>query len=260
MTTRPLALVTGASSGIGKVYAQKLAARGYDLILVARDGTRLAALADQLLAHGARATVVAADLATEAGIAAVEQAIGDAGRLDLLINNAGFGTRGLLADTLMSEQEQMLWLHVIAVNRLSRAALQVMRPARRGGIITVASVASFVNSTGNVNYCATKAYQRSFSEGLAMECAPDGIRVQALCPGFTYTEFHERMQDPQLQRAPAWLWLSAEEVVEASLRQYEANGPAICIPGWQYKVAVFLARHTPLWLKGVLTQRVYRRD
>lgn len=252
-------MVTGASSGIGKVFAERLAARGYDLLLVARDGDRLSALAGQLAGHGCRATVVPADLATDAGLAAAEQAMTTAGRLDLLVNNAGFGTRGILATTPLDRQEQMLRLHVVAVTRLSRAALQLMRPARGGGIITVASVASFVNSTGNVNYCATKAYQRSFSEGLAMECAPDGIRVQALCPGFTYTEFHERMNDPQLQRAPAWMWLSAEDVVEASLRQYERGGATICIPGWQYKVAVCLARHVPLWLMARLTQRVYRR-
>ena len=117
-----------------------------------------------------------------------------------------------------------------------------------------------MNSTGNVNYCATKAYQRSFSEGLALECAPDGIRVQALCPGFTHTEFHARMSDDQLGRAPAWMWLSAADVVETSLRQLEANGPVICVPGIQYKAAVFLARHMPLWIKARITGRVYKRD
>jgi uncharacterized protein len=252
-------MVTGASSGIGKVFAEKLAARGYDLLLVARDADRLTVLAGQLAPLGCRSTVVQADLGTDDGLAMTEQAMTTVGRLDLLVNNAGFGTRGILATTALEQQEQMLRLHVIAVTRLSRAALQLMRPAKRGGIITVASVASFVNSTGNVNYCATKAYQRSFSEGLAMECAPDGIRVQALCPGFTYTEFHERMNDPQQQRAPAWMWLSADAVVEASLQQLERGGATICIPGWQYKVAVFLARHIPLWMKAQLTLRVYRR-
>lgn len=260
MTHRPLALVTGASSGIGKVYAQALARRGYDLLLVARDGGRLSALAAELAQDGALATIVVGDLAREEGLAATEAAIAAAGRLDLLVNNAGFGTTGLLALTPLEAQEQMLRLHVIAVNRISRAALQVMRPARRGAIVTVASVASFVNSTGNVNYCATKAYQRSFSEGLALECAPDGIRVQALCPGFTHTEFHARMSDDQLGRAPAWMWLSAADVVETSLRQLEANGPVICVPGIQYKAAVFLARHMPLWIKARITGRVYKRD
>jgi uncharacterized protein len=260
MPPRPLALVTGASSGIGRTFATQLAGRGYDLLLVARDGARLRAVADELAGLGARATPVVADLASEGGLVAVEAALASAGRLDLLVNNAGFGTTGLLADAPLGGQETMLLLHVVAVNRITRAALQIMRPARRGGIITVASVASFANSSGNVNYCATKAYQRSFSEGLAIECAPLGIRVQALCPGFTHTEFHDRMQFDQRGRAPSWMWMSADEVVATSLRQLDANGPVVCIPGAQYKAIVFLARHLPLWIKQLLTQRVYKRD
>lgn len=260
MTQRPLALVTGASSGLGAVFARKLAGRGFDLMLVARDAERLAVLAGELQKIGATASVVAADLTSDDGVAAVEVALIAAGRLDLLVNNAGFGTTGALATTPLDRQEQMLRLHVLAVNRLSRAALQLMTPVKRGGIITVSSVASFVNSSGNVNYCATKAWQRSFSEGLALECAPHGIRIQALCPGFTKTEFHERMKFDQEKRAPAWMWLVAEDVVETSLRQHEAGGATICIPGLQYKIAVFLARHVPLWIKDRLAQRVYTRE
>ena len=260
MANRPLALVTGASSGIGKVFTHVLARRGYDLLVVARDGARLEALATELAALGATATPVVADLSVEEGLLATEQAIAAAGRLDLLVNNAGFGTTGQLVTTPLDRQDQMLRLHVIAVNRITRAALQLMKPARRGSIVTVASVASYVNSTGNVNYCATKAYQRSFSEGLALECAPDGIRVQALCPGFTRTEFHARMADDQLGRAPAWMWLSADRVVEDSLRQLERGGPVVCVPGWQYKVAVFLAVHLPAWVKRRMTRNVYKRD
>lgn len=260
MPTRPLALVTGASSGIGRTFASALARRGYDLLLVARDHERLAALTNDLSSLGARATPVAADLGTEAGLIAAEAAIALEGRLDLLVNNAGFGTTGAFTDVPADRQEQMLRLHVIAVSRLTAVALQHMRPVRRGGIITVSSVASFANSSGNVNYCATKAYQRSFSEGLAIECEPEGIRVQALCPGFTRTEFHDRMEFDQRGKAPSWMWMSAESVVETSLRQLESNGPVICIPGAQYKVIVFLARHLPLWVKRLLTQRVYKRD
>ncbi len=260
MPPRPLALVTGASSGIGAVFARRLAARGYDLLLVARDAERLASLAAELAAVGARATPVAADLGTDAGLAVVEEAMHAAGRLDLLVNNAGFGTTGTLKDAPVARQHEMLQLHVVAVNRLTHAALQLMATQRRGAIITVSSVASFANSSGNVNYCATKAYQRSFSEGLAIECAPFGIRVQALCPGFTRTEFHARMAFDQRERAPEWLWMDADAVVETSLRQLEANGPVVCVPGARYKVIVFLARHLPVWVKRVLTQRVYKRD
>jgi uncharacterized protein len=260
MSTHPLALVTGASSGIGKVYAEALAARGYDLLLVARDASRLQALAAEMAGVGATATPVVADLSTDAGLAVAEAAIATAGRLDLLVNNAGFGTTGQLVDSPLELQEQMLRLHVLAVNRLTRAALQFMKPAGRGSIVTVASVASYVNSTGNINYCATKAYQRSFSEGLALECRPFGIRVQALCPGFTHTEFHQRMSDDQEGRAPEWMWLSAKRVVECSLGQLEADGAVVCVPGWQYKAAVLLLRYLPDWVKRGLTKRVYKRD
>jgi short-subunit dehydrogenase len=260
MTQRPLALVTGASSGIGATFARALAARGYDLLLVARDADRLSALRDELARLGAGATIVPADLTGDTGLAATEAAIATAGRLDLLVNNAGFGTTGSFATTDAARQEQMLQLHVIAVSRVTRAALQVMLPARRGGIITVSSVASFVNSAGNVNYCATKAYQRSFCEGLALEVEPQGVRVQALCPGFTHTEFHARMSFDQTATAPAWMWLEADAVVETSLRQLEARGPVICVPGTQYKFLVLLARHIPLWIKRRLSQRVYTRE
>ena len=260
MPTRPLALVTGASSGIGAVFARKLAARGYDLLLVARDADRLAALATELAALGAVGTPVPADLGSEAGLAATEAALATAGRLDLLVNNAGFGTTGTLREAQLEKQDAMLQLHVIAVNRITHAALQLMARRRSGGIIAVSSVASFANSSGNVNYCATKAYQRSFCEGLAIECAPLGIRVQALCPGFTRTEFHERMSFDQRGKAPEWMWMDADDVVETSLRQFEHDGPVVCIPGVQYKAIVFLARHLPLWVKRMLTQRVYKRD
>jgi len=260
MTTRPLALVTGASSGIGRIFARQLAERGYDLLLVARDAQRLADLSAELHGVGSRATPVIADLTTAGGQETAVEAIAAAGRLDLLVNNAGFGTKGQLADAAVARQHEMLQLHVVAVNRLTQAALQHMKPVRRGAIITVSSVASFVNSTGNVNYCATKAYQRSFSEGLALECEPLGIRVQALCPGFTHTEFHDRMSDDQHGRAPSWMWLDAQDVVRTSLQQIEARGPVICIPGTQYKVLVFLARHLPLWIKRLLTRDVYKRD
>ncbi len=260
MTQRPLALVTGASSGIGAVFSRKLAQRGYDLLLVARDGARLSALATELATLGASATVVVADLTADEGLAIVERAMLTAGRLDLLVNNAGFGTTGSFAASPIERQDSMLRLHVIAVSRLTHAALQLMKPARRGGIITVSSVASFVNSAGNVNYCATKAWQRSFSEGLSLEVEPHGIRVQALCPGFTHTEFHQRMSFDQTKSAPPWMWLEAETVAEMSLRQFEGNGPVICVPGIQYKLLVFLARHIPVWIKRRLSQRVYTRE
>src|SRR5690606_32178237 len=131
-------------------------------------------------------------------------------RLMVLVNNAGFGTKGKLATRPVGEQATMLELHVMAPMLLTRAVVPRMIERREGFVITVASVASFTASMGNVNYCATKAYQRVFMEGLAMELAGTGVKVQALCPGFTHTEFHDRMQIDKSKGIPSWAWLNAD--------------------------------------------------
>ena len=260
MADRPLALVTGASAGIGAEFARQLAAAGHDLVLVARDVARLRALGAELTAaHGVTVEPLAADLTTEDGIATVEGAIAARPQLHLLVNNAGFGTKGTLAAADPAQQRAMLTLHVDCVHRLTRAALPGLTQRRRGGVITVASVASFLASGGNVNYCATKTWQRVYMQGLAAELAGTGVTVQALCPGFTVTEFHDRMGFDQRGRTPAWMWYPAAEVVRVSLSAFAAGGPVVVIPGFVYKVAVFLARHLPLFVVERLST-VYRRD
>mgnify|MGYP002778307973 CR=1 FL=1 len=260
MPDRPLALVTGASSGIGAEYCRQLAARGHDLLVVARDGERLRAMGDALArAHGVTVTPVIADLTTDEGIALVERTIAAQPRLTVLVNNAGFGTTGTVLDGDPTAQRRMLTLHVDAVHRLTVAALPAMTARRQGAIVTVASVASFLASGGNVNYCATKTWQRVYMMGLGVELRGTGVRVQALCPGFTTTEFHQRMGFDQRGRTPAWLWYPADEVVATSLRALDAGGPVVVIPGVVYKIAVFLARHLPLRLVERLST-VYRRD
>src|SRR5579863_918613 len=186
------ALITGASSGIGEAFARKLAARGYDLILVARREERLRTLAASLPGH---AEVLNADLACEAGLAAVERAIHECTRLDLLVNNAGFGTLGRFWEADIGGQVRMHEVHVMATMRLTHAALAGMVPRGRGGVISVSSVAAFGQSPGSVSYCATKAWINSFTEGLDMELRRlrSPVKVQALCPGFTATEFHETL-------------------------------------------------------------------
>ncbi|MBI3790732.1 MAG: SDR family NAD(P)-dependent oxidoreductase, partial [Gemmatimonadetes bacterium] len=191
---RPLAVVTGASAGLGKVFAQRLAAAGHDVALVARDAARLEALAAELsAAHGVAAEAWPADLAQAAQVDGLVARLRAHPRLAVLVNNAGFGTNGVLAKADPAGQEQMVAVHVMATSRLSQAALPGMLDRRRGTIINVSSVASFTATMGNVNYCATKAYIRVFSEALALECAGRGVTVQALCPGFTYSEFHDRV-------------------------------------------------------------------
>jgi short-subunit dehydrogenase len=240
------ALVTGASAGIGREFCRQLAARGFGLILVARDVERLRAAARELSAeHGVAVEVLPADLTNDADVDRVVARIAETPTLTLLVNNAGFGTVGSLAASPPGPQESMLRLHVLAPMRLARAALPGMLERRRGAIVNVSSVASFIYSAGNVNYCASKAYLTTFSEGLALELAGTGVRVQALCPGFTRSEFHRRMGSDTRPR-PAFLWMSAEAVVRASLTELDRPGGAVvCVPGWRYKLLVGIIRLLP---------------
>ncbi|MEP6714023.1 MAG: SDR family oxidoreductase [Terriglobia bacterium] len=239
---RPIALITGASSGIGEVFARKLAARGSDLILVARRRERLEQLAREL---PCQSQVIAADLTTEDGLGQTEQAIRDCPNLSLLINNAGFGTLGRFWEADLEGQYAMHRLHVRVPLRLTHAALRIMVPRGSGGVINVSSVAAFMQSPGNVSYCATKTWMNSFTEGLAMELSSiqSPVRVQALCPGFTETEFHQTLG---FDRAviPGFLWMKAEDIVDASLKGLE-RGKVIVIPGWKYKAAAAVIRHLP---------------
>jgi short-subunit dehydrogenase len=245
------ALITGASAGLGATFARKLAARGYDLILIARRAGRLEALAAEL---PVKCFIIAADLTTEAGLIAAENAIRSSSSLELLVNNAGFGTKGRFWETEFTAQENMYRLHVFATKRLTRAALEGMTARAKGAVINVSSVAAFANSRGNVSYCSTKAWMNSFSEGLEIELrgVRSPVHVQALCPGFTITEFHETLGvDRKL--IPGWLWMTADAVVETSLRalslQEKNKGKVIVVPGLQYKVAATLMRHLPWWLR-----------
>jgi uncharacterized protein len=252
---RGTALVTGATAGIGREFCHQLAARGYDLILVARDEARLRELADTLTqARGIAAEVHVADLTRDDQVDRLVARIEGGSELTLLINNAGFGTTGFLADAPAAQQAAMVRLHVLTPLRLTRAALPGLLARRQGGIINVSSVASFVYAAGTVNYGATKAYLTSLSEGLGSELRGTGVRVQALCPGFTRTEFHRRM-GPEAGDRPRLLWMSAEAVVSASLRQLERDGPVVCIPGFRYRVLLAVLRLVPRRLIGRLTGR-----
>jgi short-subunit dehydrogenase len=255
---RPLSLITGATSGIGKLFADRLAARGHDLILVARDAARLESLAAELgTRHGVAIEPLRADLSRDDEIDRLAARLRTGPPLTMLVNNAGFGTKGTIAEADPGPQAAMVHLHALAPMRLSQAALPGMLARRAGAIINVSSVASFIYTPGNANYSATKAYLTVFSEGLAGEVAQAGIRVQALCPGFTRTEFHARMglTAAELGRRP--FWLRAEDVVDCSLRSVDRGGPVVCIPDWRYRLLVFLIRHAPRRLLGLATRRVH---
>lgn len=252
--TRRVALVTGASSGIGAVFARRLARQGFALILVARRRDQL----DQLARELGGAETLAADLTLEEDLARVEARIASSPELELLVNNAGFGTQGWFWETPLDGQERMHRLHVMATLRLTRAALAAMVPRGRGDVINVSSVAGFGQRPGNVSYCATKAWMTSFTEGLDLELRAAGspVRVQALCPGFTITEFHDTMGMSR-DGIPAWLWLRAEDVVDQSLRALERGQP-IVVTGAIYKMIVILQKLAPRWLRSATVGRAAR--
>ena len=253
------ALVTGASAGIGREFCRQLVGRGYDLVVVARDAERLQGLAGELGSeHRVNVEVLQADLTRDEEVDRVVARIRGLDGLTLLVNNAGFGTLGSLAAAPPEQQEAMIRLHVLTPMRLTQAALPGFLARRRGDVVNVSSVASFVYSPGNVNYCATKAYLTTFSEGLATELRGTGVQVQALCPGFTRSEFHERMGEDGGLR-PRFAWLSAEQVVRASLEQLGRRGAVVCVPGVSYKLLVALIRHLPRPLIGRVAALGYRR-
>ena len=247
---KPLAVVTGASSGIGAVFARALAARGYDLALVARRQDRLRQIANELGDHfHANCTLLKADLTREAELLSVEEFLAGAAHLQLLVNNAGFGTLGRFFEATIESQDAMHRLHVLATMRLTHAALRNLTVRGQGAIINVSSSAAFVPRPGTTSYYATKAWINCFTEGLYLELKSAGsqVRVQALCPGFTLTEFHDVLGLDRKFISSAW-WMPAEDVVEASLEGLE-KGKLFVVPGWRYKLLVSLMRMLP---RGVL--------
>jgi len=251
------ALITGASSGIGAAFARQLAARGYNLILVARREARLAALAAELQGdYPITAEILAADLANPADIQRVEGRIARLSHLDLLINDAGFGAPGPFAEMDLARQLDMIHVHIIASVRLARAALPGMIARRRGAIINVSSVAAFVPLPGSATYSATKAYLNLFSEALQAELHASGVKIQALCPGFTHTGFHATPEHAGFDRSriPGPLWMSAQEVAAQSLDALGRSG-VIFIPGLKNRWLAALARNAPRSLLPILRNR-----
>jgi hypothetical protein len=243
---KSLVAITGASSGIGAAFARRLAPE-HDLLLIARRRDKLDSLAAELSkSYGCHAEVLAADLALEAETRTVAERLESDSRLILLINNAGFGVKGRFWESPLHVQEQMHELHVMATMRLTHAALKNLTARNSGGIINVASVAAFVRSQGSVSYGATKSWMAVFTEGLYLELKGAGsrVRIQALCPGFTYSEFHDTMGAERSALASAAFWHSAEFVVEASLNGMRRN-KLFVIPGWRYRLLISLVTKLP---------------
>ncbi len=238
------ALVTGASVGIGAAFAARLAHDGYNVITVARDRQRLEAQARRLERDGhVTVEVLAADLTRHADLERVEARIAERPALDLLVNNAGFGSAGAFAKLAVDGEEGQIRLNVTALLRLTRAALPGMIARRHGAIINVSSMAAFQPGPYMATYSATKAFVNSFTESLHEEVRGTGVRVQALCPGFTRTEF-QRRAGIDTSSLPSFVWMTPEAVVEASLNALRSD-TVVCVPGLANRALATLAAAVP---------------
>lgn len=250
--TTQRALVTGATAGIGNAYARALAKRGFDLVLVARDTARLEKLATDLRSkHRIAVDIISADLATVDGVQNVANALTDTAKpVDLLINNAGSSLAGWFGTTDIAEEDHQLDLMVRAPMHLTDAAIKSMAGRGRGQIINVASVAAF---TPRGTYSAHKMWIVNLSRWLNLQYADAGVTVMAVCPGFTHTEFHQRM-GARTDNIPRWMWLNADKVVKSSLRDLD-KGKAVSIPSIRYKVLAAFAQYVPASIVARVAKR-----
>ncbi len=239
MTT---ALITGATAGIGREFANQLASRRHDLVLVARDVDRLDHVADELRSsHGVEVEVLPADLSDRDQLAVVAERLADPGRpVDVLVNNAGYALKGRFLHNDVAMEERLFDVLTRAVLVLSHAAARAMAARGHGSIINVSSVAGFI---AGGTYSASKSFTTVFTEGLASELKGTGVTATALCPGFTRTEFHERAR-LRMDSMPDFMWLEATHLVSSCLDDVE-RGRVVSVPGVQYKAIVGLLRLVP---------------
>jgi short-subunit dehydrogenase len=234
------ALVTGATSGIGESFTRLLSSNKYNIVLVARDLPRLQERATALEAmFGIKTHVIQADLATDEGCLKVEKYIAE-NQIDVLINNAGFGTSKAFTMSTLEVEQQLLDVLVRTPMRLMHVALPLMKTRNNGIIINVSSVAGYI---AGGTYSASKSYLTVLTESLHTELSATNVKVSALCPGFTRTEFHQRGR-MSMKGLPNFLWLNSDRLVEQSWRD-ALKGKAVSVPGWQYKLLVFIVQTVP---------------
>ena len=260
MSTKPVAVITGATSGLGKEYAEQLAMQGYDLLLVARRIELLEATKSELESKcNVSVDVMKADLSDPQQLLKLEEKIAQIENLDILVNNAGYGVEGKYPVENIDEECKMIQVHDIAPTRLCQAALGPMMRRKSGKIINVSSVAAFLYGTGCAQYAATKAHLLTFSKCLNLDVRSAGIRVQALCPGLVRTGFHssETMKnlEDKYKNIPDFIWLKCSNVVRDSLKNImKKRHSVVFVPSLRYKV--FLAILTcPLW--SWLPEKIY---
>ena len=234
------ALVTGATAGIGESFSRLLAANRYNLVLVARDLPRLQERAQALEEKfGVKTHVIQADLATNEGCQKIEQYISE-NQIDVLINNAGFGTSKAFTMSTLEIEQQMMDVLVRTPMRLMHVALPLMKQRNNGVIINVSSVAGYI---AGGSYSASKSYLTVLSESLHTELAGTNVKISALCPGFTRTEFHQRGK-MSMKALPNFMWLTSDYLVEQSWKD-AMKGEAVSVPGWQYKLLVLIVHAIP---------------
>lgn len=240
---RSWALVTGATAGIGESFTRLLAANNYNIVLVARDLPRLHERANGLeSAYGVETVVLQADLSTDAGCALVESYIAEH-EIDVLINNAGFGINKAFTVSALADEQNMFDVLVRAPLRLMHVALPGMKARNMGVIINVSSVAGFM---AGGTYSAAKSYLTVLSESLHTELIGTKIKISALCPGFTRTEFHQRGR-MSMRGLPSFMWLNSDNLVATSWSDAQ-KGKAVSIPGWQYQLLTFVMRYGPRFM------------
>ncbi len=251
------ALITGATAGIGAAYAKLLAKEGFDLVLVARDLPRLKGVAKELSKlYKIKAETIKADLTKPAQLAKVEKRLANNSKpIEVLINNAGFGLKDSFLVSNLAKEQELLDVLVTAPMRLSHAVLPGMIKRNSGSIVNVSSVASFI---AGGTYSAAKSYLTVFSEYLHTELRDTNIKVSALCPGFTRTEFHARGK-MKMSGLPDYMWTAVDQVVAKSWRYVKA-GKLICIPGWQYMLLSSIARIAPRPLVRKLGIKIRRKQ
>jgi short-subunit dehydrogenase len=234
------ALVTGATVGIGESFTRLLAQNGYNIVLVARDFPRLQERAQALEStFGIATTVIQADLATDAGCKTIEDFIAN-NQIDVLINNAGFGINKAFTMSQLDVEQQLLDVLVRTPMRLMHVALPGMKERNKGVIINVSSVAGWI---AGGTYSASKSYLTVLSESLHTELSSSNVKVSALCPGFTRTEFHQRGR-MSMKGLPAFMWLNSDKLVAKAWKDAVA-GKAVSVPGWQYQLLTFVMRNAP---------------